>query len=270
MINKSPPQLMGILNLTPDSFSDGGAYNQIDKALLHVEKMLKEGADIIDLGGESTRPGAQKITQQEELDRVLPVCEAIKKSFETAISIDTSNELLMREAIALNVDMINDVRALQGVNDFSFLKDSDCKICLMHMQGEPHNMQDSPSYENLNENVKQFLKTRVEVCESQGINASRLVVDPGFGFGKTLQHNLTMLNQLEDFQSLGLPILVGTSRKSMIGQVLNKELDQRLFGSIATVVLAVQKGANYVRVHDVAASKDAIDMTWAVLCEGKV
>jgi len=263
------PHLMGILNLTPDSFSDGGLYFNKENALIRVEQMLAEGADIVDLGGESTRPGAHPVSAQEEMDRVLPVCELIKHNFDCALSVDTSSEVLMREALALNIDIINDVRALQGVENLSFLASAKCKICLMHMKGEPDTMQNSPSYENVNKTVLTFLNNRINTCVDAGIHLSRLIVDPGFGFGKTLQHNLTMLNRLEEFQTLKCPVLVGTSRKSMIGQVLKKEIDQRLFGSIATVVLAVQKGASYVRVHDVAATRDAIDMTWAIMNEGK-
>lgn len=262
------PQLMGILNLTPDSFSDGGRYTNKTAALVRVEQMLAEGVDIIDLGGESTRPGAQRVSEQEEIDRVLPICEIIKRDFDVAVSIDTSNETLMREVLALKVDIINDVRALQRIDNIKFLAQSNCKLCLMHMQGEPNTMQLSPAYDHVNNTVINFLSQRIKFCLEQGIAQSRLIVDPGFGFGKTLQHNLSMLNQLEDFKILNCSILVGTSRKSMIGQVLKKDIDQRLFGSLATVVIAVQKGAHYLRVHDVAATRDAIDMTWAVMHEG--
>lgn len=260
---------MGVLNITPDSFSDGGAYLNKADALTRAEQMLAEGADIIDLGGESTRPGALLVSEQEEMDRVLPICEIIKCEFDVAVSVDTSNEILMREAIALKVDIINDIRALQRINNISFLAEADCKICLMHMQGEPSTMQQSPYYEQVNTDIINFLKNRIDYCVEAGIDQSRLIVDPGFGFGKNLQHNLTILNRLEEFQTLHCSLLAGTSRKSMIGQVLKKDVDQRIFGSIATLVVAVQKGANYLRVHDVAASRDAIDMIWAVIHEGK-
>jgi len=268
MILKAKPQLMAVLNVTPDSFSDGGDYLAIDTALKRVETMVQEGADIIDLGGESTRPGAVVVSEQEEMDRVLPVFQAIKQRFDIAVSVDTSNATLMQEVIAGGVDMINDVRALARLTSIDFLAQATCKICLMHMQGSPQTMQNAPRYHNVNPEVIGFLADRLQFCQSAGVEANRLIIDPGFGFGKTLEHNLSMLNRLEEFNVLNCPILVGTSRKSMIGQVLNKDTKDRLFGSLATVVMAVQKGVAYVRVHDVAATRDAIDMTWVVITEG--
>ncbi len=262
------PLLMGILNVTPDSFSDGGKYSSLDPALARVETMLAEGADIVDMGGESTRPGAEPVSEQEEMDRVLPVFEAVKERFDVAVSVDTSNESLMR-AVLPQVDIVNDVRALGRLDDLSFLAEASCQICLMHMQGDPKTMQNSPQYDDVVETVSAYLATRIETCVAQGIDRSRLIADPGFGFGKTLEHNLRVLNQLEAFAELKCPILVGTSRKSMIGQVLGTEIDERVFGSIATIVMAIQKGAAYLRVHDIAASRQAMDMTWAVLTEGK-
>ncbi len=261
------PRLMAILNLTPDSFSDGGLFNSLDQALKRSEVLIKEGADMLDLGGESTRPGAEPVSDQEEMDRVLPVLEGIKKSFEIPVSVDTSNALLMQEALKLGADMINDVRALARLDNLDFLKDSDCQICLMHMQGEPENMQQNPDYQDVLVSVKDFLQERVAFCEQAGIEKKRLVVDPGFGFGKSLQHNLRLLNRLEVLKELDCPILVGTSRKSMIGMTLKKEVNERLYGSLATLSVAVQNGANILRVHDVSESRDVLDMTWAIMCE---
>ncbi len=262
-----PPQLMAILNLTPDSFSDGGKFNHLDSALRRCEQLIKEGADIIDLGGESTRPGAQAVSEQEEINRVLPILEAIKQQFPIKLSVDTSSETVMRLALGLQVDIINDVRALQKLNSLDFLAQSDCRVCLMHMLGQPQSMQEKPQYDDILQEVKLFLLDRVRQCEQAGIHTSRLILDPGFGFGKTLQHNLRLLNRLDYFTGLGFPVLSGTSRKSMIGMTLKKDVQDRLFGSLATVSLAVQKGASIIRVHDVAASRDVIDMTWAVMNE---
>lgn len=264
------PRLMAILNLTPDSFSDGGQYNSLDAALKRSEVLIQQGADMLDIGGESTRPGAEKIDEQEEMDRVLPVLENIKKHFEIPVSVDTSHAVLMKEALKLKADMINDVRAFARVDDLSFLKASDCKLCLMHMQGEPENMQKNPEYQDVLQTVKTFLKQGISHCEQAGIEKSRLVIDPGFGFGKTLQHNLRLLNHLEELQELSCPILVGTSRKSMIGMALKKQVNERLYGSLATMSVAIQKGAAYLRVHDVSESRDVLDMTWAIMCEEAV
>lgn len=266
MLQKKP-LLMAIVNLTPDSFSDGGQYISFDSALQRCEQVLNEGADIIDIGGESTRPGAQKISEQEEMDRVLPLLEAVRREFDCALSVDTSKAALMREALKHKVSIINDVRALQKVEDLSFLAQSDCQICLMHMQGEPQTMQNAPQYNDVIDEVKTFLQHRIDTCCSAGIDKKRLIIDPGFGFGKSLQHNLQLLNQLQTFQSLDCPILVGISRKSMLGQVLDKTVDERLSGSLAALVLAINKGAGFVRVHDVAPSRDALDFAWATMNE---
>lgn len=266
--SKLKPQLMAILNLTPDSFSDGGKFNHRDLALKRCEQLIREGADIIDVGGESTRPGAPVVSEQEELNRVLPVLEAIRQEFPIKLSVDTSSEAVMRLALDLQIDIINDVRALQKLHSLDFLVKSDCKICLMHMQGQPQSMQENPEYHNILQEVKMFLLGRVNHCEQAGIHKSRLILDPGFGFGKTVQHNLRLLNHLDYFTELGFPVLSGTSRKSMIGMSLKKDVQDRLFGSLATVSMAVQKGASIIRVHDVAASRDVIDMTWAVMNEG--
>lgn len=262
------PLLMAIVNLTPDSFSDGGQYLNFDAALHRCEQVLNEGADIIDIGGESTRPGAQKISEQEEMGRVLPLLEAIRREFDCALSVDTSKPALMREALKHKINIINDVRALQQLEDLSFLANSDCQICLMHMQGEPQTMQNTPQYNDVVDDVKTFLQDRIDSCCNAGIDKKRLIIDPGFGFGKSLQHNLRLLNQLQLFQSLDCPILVGISRKTMLGHVLDKAVAERLPGSLAALVLAISKGAGFVRVHDVAPSRDALDFAWATMNEG--
>ena len=261
------PKIMAVLNLTPDSFSDGGQFGGLDAALKRVEQMCHEGADIIDLGGESTRPGATTPGVQEEIDRVVPVLEQIKQRFDIAVSVDTSNAALMKLAIANGVDLINDVRALLQLDAFDFLANSSVDICLMHMQGQPGTMQKNPVYGDVVADVCSFLQARIESCVMQGIDRSRLLVDPGFGFGKSLQHNLVLLNRLDALKALGCPVLIGTSRKSMIGAVLDKAVDERLYGSLSTVVLAVNKGARVIRVHDVRASREVVDMAWAVINE---
>ncbi len=261
------PRVMAILNLTPDSFFDGGQYSDMDSALYRVEQMVKEGADIIDLGGESTRPGAQAPGFQQEMDRVLPVLEQIKKRFPIALSVDTSSPRLMQAAIELGIDLINDVRALQRLEGVDFLAKAHSDICLMHMQGEPDNMQKQPVYDDILATLRDFFEQRIRFCEQNGIVRSRLLIDPGFGFGKTLGHNLTLLNRIDEFQVLGCPVLVGTSRKSMIGMVLDKPVNERLYGSLSTLVLALSKGARVFRVHDVKPSRETLDMAWAVLNE---
>ena len=261
------PRLMAILNLTPDSFSDGGQYCNMDSALYRVQQMIQEGADIIDAGGESTRPGAKPPSTQQEMDRVLPVLEQIKKRFDIALSIDSSNPQLMQAAIDLGVDLINDVRALQGLQNMDFLASASVDICLMHMQGQPDNMQKQANYVDVLLSLSQFFEQRIAFCVQAGIDKKRLLIDPGFGFGKTLKHNLILLNRLDTFQTFGCPVLVGTSRKSMIGTLLDKPVNERLYGSLSTLVLALSKGARVLRVHDVKESREVMDMAWAVLNE---
>jgi len=269
MLDLNRVQVMGILNVTPDSFSDGGrlySANELslDMALQQAGKMVAAGATIIDVGGESTRPGAEPVSVQEELDRVIPVVEKIVAELDVVISIDTSSAEVITAGAAAGAGLINDVRALQREGALEAAARTDLPICLMHMQGEPKTMQQQPGYDDVVEDISEFLRQRIAACEAAGISSERLILDPGFGFGKTLEHNLTLLNRLEDMHRYGLPLLVGTSRKSMIGNVLNREPEQRLAGSLATVALAVYKGAHILRVHDVAETVDVVRMTEAV------
>lgn len=254
----SHPQVMGIVNVTPDSFSDGGQFNQIDLALAQVEKMLEEGAAIIDIGGESTRPGATEVSEKDELQRTIPLLKAIKSRFNTIVSIDTSKAGVMAEALTHGVDIINDVCALQNEGCLEIAAQSDIPICLMHMQGQPRTMQLKPVYHDVINDIKTFFKQRIEQCQQAGINRERLILDPGFGFGKTLEQNYKLLANLQEFACFGLPILSGTSRKSMIGNLLNCTPQQRLAGSLATALLAAQNGAHIIRVHDVKETVDTL------------
>ena len=260
--------VMGILNVTPDSFSDGGEFVSLDQALKQAEQIFHAGAAVIDIGGESTRPGAQEVSVQQELDRVFPVLVAIKERFEIAVSIDTSKAEVMSAAIAAGADMINDVRALQEEGALQACAASDVEVCLMHMQGQPRTMQENPFYHDVVNDVTDFFQQRLLACEQAGISSERVWLDPGFGFGKTLEHNLTLLRQQERFLSLGLPLLIGMSRKRMIGSILgDKPVEQRLQGSVAAAVIAAMKGAALLRVHDVAETVDAIKIVQAVLTE---
>ncbi len=259
-------KVMGIVNVTPDSFSDGGLFLSQNNAFKQAKQLIAEGADIIDIGGESTRPGAEPVSVQEELDRVIPLVEKIRAEFSVSISVDTSKSLVMREAIAAGVDIINDVMALTGEDSIAAVAASDTvKVCLMHMQGEPRTMQKNPKYDNVIEDIKAFLLMRIEACVNAGIASNRIIIDPGFGFGKTVVHNLLLMKHLQLFSQLGYPVLVGISRKSFIGKILNKQVTERLYGSLALTVLAVSKGASIIRTHDVAATVDALKMTDAVL-----
>lgn len=267
-LDLSRTHVMGILNTTPDSFSDGGRFQQLDAALSHIERMIDEGATLIDVGGESTRPGAAAVSVDQELQRVVPVVEAIKARFDVIVSVDTSTPAVMRESAAVGAGLINDVRALQRPGALQAAADSGLPVCLMHMRGEPQTMQDAPHYESILDEVGRFLTERVEACESVGIGRERLLLDPGFGFGKTLEHNLQLFARMQLLQPQGLPLLVGVSRKSMIGQLLDRPVDQRLAGGLALATLAVVRGARIIRVHDVAATADAVRMTEAVLAAG--
>jgi dihydropteroate synthase len=259
---------MGVLNVTPDSFSDGGRHNVLDDALRHAERMLAEGAAIIDVGGESTRPGAEVVPAQQELDRVAPVVEALTRELDALVSVDTSNAEVMREASGLGAGMLNDVRALEREGALAAAAQSGLPVCLMHRQGEPQTMQQAPDYDQpIEDAVVEFLMQRVAACEGAGLGRERLLLDPGFGFGKTVEHNLRLLNRLEALGELGLPLLVGMSRKSMIGKVLGRPVEERLAGGLALSALAVERGAKILRVHDVAATVDAVNMAWAVLNE---
>ncbi|MCG6659535.1 dihydropteroate synthase [Halomonas campisalis] len=260
---------MGILNVTPDSFSDGGHHLALDDALRHAERMLAEGAAIIDVGGESTRPGALPVTPQQELDRVAPVVEALVRELDALVSVDTSSPEVMREAAALGAGMLNDVRALEREGALSAAIGSGLPVCLMHRQGEPRDMQQAPRYdEPVEEVVADYLGARVAACEAAGLRRERLLLDPGFGFGKTVEHNLRLLNRMDRLSRLELPLLVGMSRKSMIGKVLGRPVEERLSGGLALAALAVDRGARILRVHDVGPTLDAVNMTWAVLKEG--
>ena len=247
---------MGILNVTPDSFSDGNQYNNLDSAYLQAEKMLKAGADIIDIGGESTRPGAAEVTADEEIDRVVPVIQRIK-SLGLPISIDTSKAQVMEAAVKAGASMINDVRAFSREGAIEAVIDSSVALCVMHMQGAPVSMQEAPSYLSVVDEVCDFLRASTASMVARGIDSERLLVDPGFGFGKTLQHNMQILKGIGRFTELGFPVLVGLSRKSMFSEILNKPVDERLFGSLSGAVIAACQGAKIIRAHDVMETKDA-------------
>lgn len=259
-----PIKVMGILNVTPDSFSDGGKFASFDNALKHVELMIDNGVDIIDLGGESTRPGAVEVSEKDEIARVIPLLKAIKSRFDIRVSIDTSKSVVMSEAITYGADMINDVCALQNEGCLEVVAQSDILVCLMHMQGMPRTMQANPHYNNLINDIISFFVERIESCEQQGIDKSRLILDPGFGFGKTLAHNYQMLADFAEFKKLNLPLLAGISRKSMLGNLLNREVEHRLAGSLTAAIVAVLHGASIIRVHDVPETVDAIKVLTAV------
>ena len=253
-------KVMGILNVTPDSFSDGGQFTCFDNALKQVEQMIEDGVDIIDIGGESTRPGAVDVSVKDEIFRVIPLLKAIKSRFNINVSIDTSKAEVMSEAIIYGADMINDVRALQNDGCLDVVAQSDIGVCLMHMQGMPRTMQENPQYNDIIDDILEFFMQRIEECEQSGISKERLILDPGFGFGKTVAHNYEVLAKLEQFKALGLPVLAGISRKSMIGNLLNRDVNERLAGSLAAAIVAVQHGANIIRVHDVRESVDVINV----------
>jgi len=256
--------IMGILNITPDSFSDGGLFLGRDRALAHALEMAADGADIIDVGGESTRPGAPAVSVEQELARVIPVIEAVRAAVELPISIDTSKPEVMRAAVAAGAGLINDVRALREPGALAAAAGLGVPVCLMHMQGEPRTMQANPVYGDVLAEVREFLAGRVAACEAAGIPRARLIVDPGFGFGKTVAHNLALLRGLPELAGLGCPVLAGLSRKSLIGAVLGLPVDERLHASVALALIAVQNGASIVRVHDVRATRDAVRMWEAV------
>lgn len=263
-LNVSAPVVMGVLNVTPDSFSDGGRFAHRDAALRHAEAMMAEGADIIDVGGESTRPGALPVSLQQELDRVLPVVEALA-ALDTVISVDTSTPEVMLAAAKAGAGLINDVRALRRPGAVEAAAQTGLPICLMHMHGEPGTMQVNPQYRDVVEEVYAFLQQRITICSAAGIAVDQLLIDPGFGFGKTAQHNLQLLKQLKRFQQLGAPMLVGLSRKSIFQAVLGRDVNQRLAGSVTAAALAVCGGASIIRAHDVKETVDAVRFAQAVL-----
>ena len=251
-------QIMGILNFTPDSFSDSGQFFSLDKALFQVEKMLKEGATIIDIGGESTRSMAEEVSEAEELQRVIPLVEAVQKRFDCWISVDTSKAIVMQEAAKVGMDLINDIRALREPGALEIAGQLNLPTCIMHMQGQPRTMQTNPHYDDVVQDVYQFLTDRTQACLAAGIAKENIIWDMGFGFGKTVQHNYKLLQQLANFCDSGYPVLAGLSRKSMIGAVLDKPVTERVVGSVAGALIAAQNGATILRVHDVAATADAL------------
>ena len=263
VLDLSRPLVMGIVNVTPDSFSDGGRYFAGSAALDHARRLIDEGADLLDVGGESTRPGAADVSEAEEVERVLPLVEALRGTG-VPVSVDTSKPGVMRAALAAGAAVINDVRALQEPGALDAVRTSDCGLVLMHMQGLPRTMQREPHYEDVVAEVAAFLESRVAVATNAGIRADRIVIDPGFGFGKTLGHNFTLLRRLEDLRVIGRPVLAGLSRKSMLGAVTGRAVDDRTAASLAAAILAVERGARIVRVHDVAATRDAMKV-WAAI-----
>lgn len=269
VIDLTTPKVMGILNVTPDSFSDGGQFMSLVKAVAQAETMVEQGASFIDIGGESTRPGATAVSLEEETRRVIPVIEALsQRQLPAVISIDTSKPELMKRAVDAGVGLINDVNALQAEFAIDVVARLNVPVCLMHMQGEPRTMQQDPHYENVVNDVVEFLQHRVNACLKQGIKKHHLLVDPGFGFGKTLTQNLSLLKHLSEFARLELPLLVGLSRKSMLGAILDKTVENRMAGSVAAACIALMGGASILRVHDVAETMDAIKV-YAAMNEAK-
>ncbi len=263
-VNLTGPCIMGILNVTPDSFSDGGDFVSGERALEHAERMVAEGAAIIDIGGESTRPGAESVPEAVEIDRVVPLIEALSRRIEVPISIDTSKPGVMRAAAAAGAGLINDVAALRAPQALAVAAELDLPICLMHMQGEPRTMQREPHYVDVVAEVIGFLQARIRACEQAGIQRQRLLLDPGFGFGKSLAHNLTLLARLERIAALGPPLLVGLSRKSMLGALTGQDARNRTAAGVAAAMIAVSRGAKIIRTHDVIATRDAISLFKAV------
>jgi dihydropteroate synthase len=264
VLNLAEPVVMGVLNVTPDSFSDGGLFSSRAAALAHAHAMLEAGATIIDVGGESTRPGATPASTAEELSRVIPVIEGLRRDSSAFISVDTSKPEVMRTAVTAGADIINDVRALSEPDAIEAAAASGAGICLMHMQGEPRSMQEAPHYDDVVAEVQAFLAARMRACREAGVDVARLAIDPGFGFGKRTLHNLALLKSLRSFEVLGVPVAVGLSRKSMLARLTGRTLEQRLAGSVALAAIAVLNGARIVRAHDVAATVDAVRVAAAV------
>ena len=259
VLELSEPVIMGIVNVTPDSFSDGGQFFNTTAALNHAMQLLDEGATILDIGGESTRPGAPDVSLEDELQRVIPLIKAIREQSDCVISIDTSKSEVMRQAIEAGADIVNDVRALQEPGALEVVAQyPDVVVCLMHMQGQPRSMQNDPHYNDLASEINDFFNQRIAACETAGIRQSQLILDPGFGFGKTLKHNYQILSQFNDFAQFGLPLLAGLSRKSMIGNLLDRDTENRLAGSLAGALIAAQNGAHIIRVHDVKETADVL------------
>lgn len=264
LVTRGRTTIMGIINVTPDSFSDGGLFTSVGKAVDHASRMIDDGADMLDLGGESTRPGASAVSLQQELDRVVPVIEALSARFQVPISIDTSKAEVMQHSVSAGAAMVNDVRALREEGAMAAAVSCAVPVCIMHMLGEPRTMQENPQYDDVVDDVKTFLAERVEACVDAGMAAENIILDPGFGFGKTMQQNFELLRRLEEIRYLDLPILAGLSRKSMIGHALDLPVDQRQHASVGLALMAVWNGANIVRVHDVKETSDALRMIEAV------
>ena len=264
-LDLTSPRVMGILNVTPDSFSDGGNFSQVDLAVKHALSLVDEGADLIDIGGESTRPNATPVSLQQELDRVIPVIEALAGKISIPISIDTYKPDVMRAAIQAGASLVNDVKALQEDGAIEVVANSEAGVCLMHMQGSPQTMQENPSYTNVVKEVSDFLLERIHACEKAGIAKNRILIDPGFGFGNTRSHNITLIKQLDAINDIGYPMLVGLSRKSVLGQVTGSDVDARIYASVAAAVISAMKGAKIVRVHDVKATVEALKVVAAIL-----
>lgn len=268
-LDMSCSHVMGIVNVTPDSFSDGGQFNQRDAALAHARRLVLEGAAFVDVGGESTRPGARPVSVQEELDRVCPVVEAIAGELDTVISVDTSTPEVIREATRLGAGLVNDVRALQREGAVAAAVEAGVPVCLMHMQGRPEDMQVEPQYQSVLRDVTGFLMDRVRALEESGLPHERILLDPGFGFGKTLNHNLDLLRSLGQMRVLGYPVLVGLSRKSMLGAITGREVSERLPASLAVATIAAMQGAAIIRVHDVRETVDAVKVVAAMQESGQ-
>lgn len=268
IMDLSFPQVMGIVNMTPDSFSDGGNYNNLDDAMRRVDSMIQAGASFIDVGGESTRPGAAEVSVEEELDRVIPLVEKIARYFDVWISVDTSKPQVITESAKAGAHLINDIRALTEPGAIEAAAKTQLPVCIMHMQGDPKTMQDAPHYQqDIYQEVDQIFTQHINRCINAGIERQKIILDPGFGFGKTLQHNYRLLAKLNNFHHFGLPLLVGMSRKSMIGQVLNVPPQERMIGSVSCAVIAAMQGAQIIRVHDVKETFDALRIVQATLAE---
>ncbi len=264
-LDLSPVKVMGVLNVTPDSFSDGGRFIHSEKAIAHALAMVEAGAAIIDIGGESTRPGAEDVSEQQEIDRVIPIIQALHSEINIPISIDTSKAAVMKAAVLAGVSLINDVRALQDADVLITAQQCNVAVCLMHMQGQPRTMQQQPYYIDVVAEVMQFFRERIDACLALGISKEKIIIDPGFGFGKTTQHNLLLIKHLQQFQQLDVPILIGVSRKASIGELLNATVDKRLAGSLAMATVAALNGANIIRAHDVKETVDAMRIVDALL-----
>ncbi len=264
LVDLSRCQVMGILNVTPDSFSDGGRFTTAGAALVRARTMVEDGASFIDVGGESTRPGAEPVSTQEELDRVCPVVEAIARELDTVISVDTSNPAVMEEVVRLGAGLINDVRALQREGAPEVAAKAGVPVCIMHIQGEPGTMQNNPRYHNVRRDVSSFLTERMRVVEKAGVRPENIILDPGFGFGKTVEHNIQLLATLEQLHLLGHPLLIGVSRKSMLGAITGRDVNERLPASLAAATISAMKGASILRVHDVRETVDAVKVVTAV------